>query len=371
MFSDSKEQLVITDRESIELDKGHVSDRLATIEFDEKKQEFWAGIEKVLFESPYEIIEKVLKANGYAFNLENILAAIDSFKICVKASGSKGVDEEPFIPKIYTHGIHFKMPNKNTKGELLDKFYDEIHAYEAELARLQQFDQETDDEKAKSQDKLIQENRQLRQMNDRLAGKVDELTQALIQVKQMQAASSQAFANAEKLPVTVRTGKVKNVSIMDRSISIKTESHTFTVSMFVTDRIPNIGDSALINVIDGNVKSAYFYESEQRGYTTQTGLVLNKDESHLKIQKADRSEALLHSKTSHEQEVTATLIRGDRLLLHIFEGQIIKFEKLVNSDQELYSDLMNEEVVKNQISGIQYEKYIAKNPLTEKDDEAA
>jgi hypothetical protein len=121
----------------IDLGSGRYDPDLSGADMDKTQDAFWTSFDRVLFLKPMEVITKVLEANGYVSNFENMLACLDSLAFGVKAKVVKAEAEHIKSAEEFIHCIQFKMPSKHRLGDLLAKFYKEFESFESEFARVQ------------------------------------------------------------------------------------------------------------------------------------------------------------------------------------------------------------------------------------------
>ncbi|MEJ2443645.1 MAG: hypothetical protein P8Y42_09325 [Exilibacterium sp.] len=81
-----------------------------------------------------EVIETVLRVNGFSLNLENILACLDELKIGATVQLGNNFPGGTHAPKSFIPSVQFRLPQKVTIGPMLKKFYAEIESYESIIA---------------------------------------------------------------------------------------------------------------------------------------------------------------------------------------------------------------------------------------------
>jgi hypothetical protein len=341
---------IITEEDGVDLSQASFSASLSSTEMDEETQRFYVTIDKVLFKKPLEIVSTVLDAQGYALNLENLLACLDHFTIGTKVSVPSRQLQYPCPrAKTYMPCIEFPLPQKNKVGPILKRFYDEIANYEAELTKLRGDESPSkkgktnrDDDLKKERDEFSQENRELKQELKSLKAELSA------QIKTSRHAHK-ALESQKIIPPNLRLATVRDIVINDRLIILKAGRTSIQLPIMLVHTVPNVGDKGLVHIENGVVMGAYFYEGSGTALTPRVAKVLYADRFNCKIRDDARKVTLLNSKNQIEEDLFTGLRRGDKVLAFRYQQAIIRLEPIPQTDDSIHIKRIHEDIALHQL----------------------
>ncbi len=346
----SKEtEKIIVDQEDIDLSRASFAESLSSTDFDEQSQSFYVTFDKILFKRLHEIVQTVLEVNGYVINLENLLACFDNFIFGsrIKLSSRELNNPHP-SPKHHLPCIQFNLPSKSKVGPILKLFYKEIETYEGELARLRG-DSPNKEPKSKSPDELQKQIQELKATIKQLEGENRHLKQNLNALSRSHASAEKAIASQNILPPNLRVAKIRDISLEDRIVHLKSGRANFNLPFTKLSMIPNIGDACLVHIDNGQVRGAYFYESEGTPLKPSIGHVLSADQDFCKIRDINRNIWALQSKNDSEKILFSSLRRGMKVIIFQLNQQIIKLERAEESLENRFSNRVNDRLTSFQL----------------------
>lgn len=278
---------------------------------------FFTTLGYVRFKTPLEIIKTVLASHGYAVNLENILATLDHFHLTALSNQVDKRDGEPTFIKKYSDAIQFKLPSKSTRGELLSLFYKEIEIYESILSEKGELLKKTHEES------LI---KSLKDENKDLKVEIEKLYKKISKMNESSNATNQQ-SNQTLVLDNFKQAIVKDISISKRLIELKAGKKVSTFSLCNLPGVPLKGEECLVHLESGTIKNVLFYKSKLTPYQKVLGEVLFQEGEKIKLRDELRNVYVMKADSREELEVILKLRRGDRTLIDLFDGQIIKFSK--------------------------------------------
>ncbi len=336
----------IADKDAMDLSRAALNPGLSFVGFDEEQRSFTATVDKILYRAPAEIIATVLHANGYMVNLENILACLDQWETGARVRGHEEAGK--LEPKYFMPAIRFTMPVKSRIGDLLGRFYREIELYEAQLAVAHdKIGKKKDGEP--TIDDLRNEVKKLRGENESLRASVKEMANRLQNAQHSQAAAHRALETQNLLPEGMRLAAVREILPRERSIILRSNRKSFSVPMAMLERLPAVDDPCLIYQEDGGVKSVYFYANEGQPFKTRLAEVLFVQNDKAKFRDADRNIWVVEALNDMERAMIHRLQRGKRVLLHLIEDQLIRFEECQKNHPEIFEQMVQETISVQQI----------------------
>ncbi|MDE1464238.1 hypothetical protein [Spartinivicinus poritis] len=350
-ISSKKSNLLVSQKHEVDLSRAIYSTSLSSASIDDETQLFYITIDKVLYQHPVEVIEKVLRANGFSLNLENILACMDDFKI----GTSVQLDDEfadPDEPLSFIHCIQFRLPQKTSVGPTLSKFYEEIESYESIIADLKGSQANKDSvgkreaESKKRIQELEAENRslkmQLRLMQSQLESAVKSVEKA-----------NETLESQNYLPSNVFRATVREINIEDRMVIVKSGKTTINIPLFMCDILPEAGDHCLVHVEQGNTLGCFFFNKERKHLQPQLAKVILVKNSICKIRDENRNTWLIKAKNSVEYNFFRTLKNNDHLLIYLLKGKPLRFESLLRPEIKPHTDSVQETIQKFQIAKLE------------------
>lgn len=343
-------EYIVVHEHQVDLTKASYAPELTSTDLDEDTGRFHATVDRVLFKKPLEIVTKVLEANGFVINLENLLAALDHFTLVTKISLNERFQAEQ-TPSVrhFLPCIQFELPNKSKKGSLLKQFYAEIESYELEIARLQDGDDKKPGEKAKSREQLKREFERLQMENAKLKGQVGELSQKLGDAIKSQVSVERALESHNIIPPQLRAATVREINFHDRTILLKANRTNVPVPMALLHELPAIGDACLVHIEDSATRGVFFYQKEGRAFDVEVAEVLYCGEDFCKIRNGQRRVFNLHAQNDVEKSIAARLKRGDKILLHSIDGHLIRFEDLRMPLSDRFTHRVQEQIALHQL----------------------
>lgn len=352
-----KSNLLISQNHEVDLSRAIYSTSLSSSSIDDETQLFYVTIDKVLYQHPVEVIEKVLHANGFSLNLENILACMDDFKIGTSVQLDTEFSSQG-EPVSFIHCIQFRLPQKTSVGRSLSKFYEEIESYESIIADLKGAQASKDSYVKKDEDsrKKIQEleaeNRSLKMQLNLVQSQLDNA------VKSVEKAN-ETLESQNYLPSKVIRATVREINFEDRMVIVKSGKTTINLPLFMCDILPEPDDHCLVHVENGNTLGCFFFNKERKRLQAQLANVILVKNNICKIRDENRQTWLIQAKNPVEYDFFKTLKNNDHLLLYLLDGKPLRFESLLRPDIKSHSDNVQEVIQKFQID--KQEKVIQSN----------
>ncbi|MBX2857192.1 MAG: hypothetical protein KTR17_00900 [Cellvibrionaceae bacterium] len=318
---------LISEGSGDELLKSVVNQQLSIVNHDAEKNLFYISLDKVLFSNPVETIEKVLEANGYVNNLENILSCLDSFKFVVHARVSEGKKVQG---KKYVHDyfpcMSFELPQKHRLGSLLQRFYDEVANYNAN--------------KSHTVDALINQEKeqQIKQLKAELADSkkqvgslkvlAERLSEELIAEKQKDKQTTTESLRTGSLPGNTLLCSVEHVDLKRRVVKVKSLRKTLDIPTHLLDRVPEFRATCLVT-LDKDKKVPlgilFFDDKELGSIERRVADLLFVDGDTFKARDSMRNDFQITALNQAELESVASLQRGMKILLSVADDYVVRF----------------------------------------------
>ncbi|MGE0173850.1 MAG: hypothetical protein AB7T49_13720 [Oligoflexales bacterium] len=332
----------------IDLGSGRYDPSLSGSDMDKTQDAFWTSFDRVLFLKPLEVITKVLEANGYVANFENVLACLDSLAFGVKAKVLKNDAEHLKSAEDFIHCVQFKMPSKHRLGDLLAKFYKEIESYESEIARVQ-----SEVKNSGPSERQFKEARdelaRIRQENELLKHQVAELSKELGSLERSRASLSKVIEQENMLPSNLRLGRVKTIRLRERLVTIRFGRKTVDVPLYLLPKFPKEEARCILHFNENEVEGVTFYDDDAIPFQTRLAKVLYKTKRILRLRDDSRNVWNVDLRVDQEKVLAKAVKRGDQVLGFFFEDKLIKFEPCYHSDQTLFTKNMNETFAKKDL----------------------
>jgi hypothetical protein len=336
-------ELLITESDQVDLSKARYSLDLSFTGLDEDSSRFCVTMDRIPFHKPLDIVMTVLEANGFASNFENLLSCFDSLVQGVRIrTADKGESIYQHIAKAYNPCLSFQLPSKERVGFLLKKFYGEIEAYELELARLRTDELGDPAAKKQSRDQLKREIERLQVENGRLQSRVDQLTGQLAQTMKSEAHVTKALESNKIIPPQLRAVIVREISLQDRSVTMKSGRSSYVVPMFMLRTLPKIGDPCLLNLKGEEVIDSYFYESPGSDFETEMADVLHVSEGSCKLRDAKRKTHVWSAKYPQEVAIIGEIKRGSKVIMSSYGEVIVKLSVVSEQKSSLWTQPIQE-----------------------------
>lgn len=335
-MKNSKIQL-LSEPEEFEWDKTHWDMELSFLDLVEEDEQFVATADRLPLGSLLTMIEKILVANGFVSNLENILAALENLRVSHRAK------TEGKVVKGHLPALTFKLPKKNHKGRLLGLYYDELSQYAYEIHSLK-----IKHAAPKSQSEAL-ENELSRNQSymASLEARIKELNEKLKHFEQ--GGGGIGTIGGDVLPPDLRMGTISKINLSDRHTIIHFERGNLKVplSIFVNTPIKDAG--AIIAMQNGRPTYAINYANKAPPLKKGLAEVLVAEHDHLKLRDRERKEYILEAVSEQERADLHLLKPKNLVVVTYLEGQIIGFQSLKDVDPHQFSDFVQREIVSHQL----------------------
>lgn len=317
---------VFTTAETCNIHNGNIDLKDTMIGIDESTQIFHSTIDHVVFNSMYEIIHKILEAQGFTPNLENLLSTLDSLKFTVHGTQNQKAKENEIIElKTWMPALQFKMPNYQTKGPLLYKFYEEVAHYENELFAFKKKSNTDKDEKEITKKELREEVRKLKEENSLLEDRLKQLSIKFNKVK----ANMQGLGGSGNLDLDlnlhISSGIIRKVQISQRNIIIKLQNKTVNYPLLLSDKVPETNEKCLVLFENNAIKKVLYLENKGHIPRIRPAKVLFSSNNTCKVRDHMRSVWEFSAKNPEEEKLIARLSRGKLVHIFLLKNQLIKF----------------------------------------------
>jgi hypothetical protein len=350
--SKDKESIVITDETRADIDGAKWNKQLSYMGHNTQLDAFEGTIDKLIFKDLNDLVTKVLEANGYVLNIENMLACLDQFKIGVRTALNDNQEEGegPIKIKHYMPCVQFFLPSKKSSGKLLSVFYREIEAYEAKITDLEK--SKTRRPKSQADDPLTlkRENQELRQEINALRHKIKELSRELHGMKRSNDQASRTIEVQKLLPPNIRTGSVRSIDLDKRSVLVKSGRTSINVLLKDLGGIPHLNAKCLVRIVEGQVTGAFLYEKPAEPFTKRIADVLFYSKEGLKVRDQLRNDWVVSAKKLEQMGIKEIFVRHERVLLKIHSTRLISIESLARVNEDLFTEITFEQIAKGQLN---------------------
>ena len=321
---------------------------------DEDQHVVYLTVDRVSYLPTPELVDKVLHANGYALNLENILAAIDELRVGYRVRPSLRTElNGTVVARSFIPALTLKLPAKNRVGPLLQKFYAEVESYQTELALLREQKGRAQSEQRKELEDLRQERERLLEQNKLLQAKLDDLSRELSVLKRAHADATKALTTQNFLPSQVRFAQVHEVDLHTRYVSLKAGRKVFSVPLVALWVFPEKEDPCLVSIQDGQVSGVFFHEGSQAPPGMVIGEVLHVAHGKCKIREENRRTRIIEAQNPAEEELINQMRRGHRVLLFLHHDELIRFTPCGAFDPEAFVLAVQESITKWEITQLE------------------
>ena len=316
----AEEVVFVSKEEGCDLKNAEYAASLSHINLDEATKTFEATFDTVCYQTPLEIIKKVLVANGYVLNFENIIASLDSMKLVhrVRFKSKKSEDAALFMP-----AVSFRLPGRQSDGELLGYFYDELTNYGEEAVKKEKESEKT---KGKNKSELEKELAQQRSYTLELEDKIKSLKKEIEDLR-----ANMKFISTdegETLPEHLRVGVVKKVDLAGRVITVAFNKTTLKVPLKICYHKAKKDEPVLVSLLEGKADKVMFHESKRDPFDVRMAQVVYAENNRIKIRDSQRRTWVLPLYPNLDSKEDLSLKRGDRLIISLMEGNIARFEKV-------------------------------------------
>jgi len=350
--------VVILHQEDADLSRGRLDAGLSAVDFDEEGKYFYMTMDRAVFTDPVCTIRTVLDAHGFVPNIENILSCLDSFRFSVHTRLKKqpADGEGPAPVGNYLPCLTFELPKKNQIGTLLKGFYDEVSRFSDKTGSKPSSDEAKAREKRTIR-KLKDEIDSLKTSNDELQKQVTALTRQLSAEQRSLNRASRALDSQQVLPANARLGRIETIDLKRRLAKVKCRRSVYEIPTHMLGHVPDYQARCLIT-LDADDETplgiVFFSQTELADLEHRTAELLFVDGSRFKARDSRRTEFQIKAVNASETKTIAGLRRGDRVMISIADGYVVRFSVL-NGDSELhYRNRVMEQYVLHDI---------ARNPL--------
>ena len=237
------------------------------------------------------------------------------------------------------------LPRKSKIGPLLQRFYDEIGRYEAELARLQDIESKSkkavdsairDESGRKSVELLRLENDALREELSKMGKRLAMAEDALRSVP--------SSTGDNQLPVGVKSGVVRAVRPSEGNVLIKSGDNQYTVALKTLGGLPVINARALAFHEGGVLRSVWVFDPKPEPFTMSLAEVIAVDGRRAKLRMSDRREQIV-TLTGSDHGITT----GGSVLVTLARGQLIELTPVATGDVSGVADSVYDKQTKRQL----------------------
>jgi hypothetical protein len=334
------EQLIL-ESDQADLSRASYSEELSFTALDEETETFTVTVDRVHFRKPLEVVLAVLEANGFASNFENICSCLDTMVHGVRIRAADRSADETVSARSFIPCISFQLPSKNRVGFLLKKFYTEIEAYELDIAKLRAGEQDEGGKK-QSREQLKRDLERLQSENGRLQTKLAQLTEQLALAMRSQAHVTKALESNNIIPPQLKPVLVREISLQDRTITLKSGRTGYTLPIFFLRSMPKIGDPCFLNIMDDQIIDAYFYEQPGRPFHQELAEVLHVEDQSCKLRDSQRKTLIWSVKHPQEAQVFEQLKRSSKVILSSIDEVVVKLSLVLEQNSDHWTHIVQE-----------------------------
>jgi hypothetical protein len=327
---DKHKLVLLSEGDAGNLSKSVLNRDLSVVNYDSQLNVFYITLDKILFTNPITTIEKVLNANGFVANLENILSCLDSFTFSVHARVSENNKKDP-IEKIhdYLPCISFELPRKHRVGGVLQRFYDEIASYDAEK-------KSTSDivEMLERNARIVSLKRELDELgkeNEKLNYRIQELSAELLAEKNNSRRQDSDSITNDSLPGNSRLCRVEHVDLKKRLVKVKSLKKLYDIPTHMLDRVPEFKSLCLVSLDQDEKKPLgilFFDDRELTSIEKRIADLLVVDGDTFKARDSMRNVFQIKAVNELEADSIRELRRGMRVLISIVDDYVVRFSVL-------------------------------------------
>lgn len=352
---------VISAQDKADLSSASLNKNLSAVDYDSDGKYFYMTIDKAMFSDPVSTIKTVLDAHGFVPNLENILSCLDSFNFSAYSRVPARDSAKSSADKVteYLPCICFELPQRNTVGDILQSFYDEIAKYESKTTNPNSLAWQPDPVAKKTSD-LMQEVKTLKAENKELSEQLGAVTYQLSLEQKSLSRASRALDSQRLLPDNARICRVDQVDLKQRKVKVKCNRKTIEIPTHMLDRVPDYQARCLIT-FDEDENSPlgiiFFNNEELVDLEKRTAELLFVKGDSFKARDSKRNEFQIKSVNTIEAETIQTLRRGMQVVVSISDGYVVRFSVLGATDDRQFQTRVHEQFIIHDI---------ARNPLVTK-----
>ncbi|MEO1227806.1 MAG: hypothetical protein AAFZ18_02800 [Myxococcota bacterium] len=319
---------------------------------DEDSSWIFTTVDRVSFRPIPGVVERVLDANGFALNLENILASLDEARIGYRVELSSTSLPPGAIPPAdrFLPALTLRLPAKHRVGPLLGKFYAEVEAYQSELIKLREEKGRARGGDRQAASARAKELERLQEQNALLQKKLDDMSLEMAALRQAHAEATSALKDQNLLPAQVRLAQVHDVDLATRNVELKSGRKIFSIPLVALWVYPEKSDPCLVSIQDGQVSGVFFHEGSQAPPGMILADVLHVADGKVKIRDDQRRTRVIEAQNLAEVELINQMRRGDRVLLFLHEGALIRFTPCGTFDPEAFVRAVQESIARFEIT---------------------
>ena len=339
---------LMVDPEECDLGNAEYDIELSSAAGDANQNIVYTTIDRVVFRPIPDVVETVLDANGFALNLENVLASLDEVRIGYRVRGERAANPSarPVTGRGFLPALTTRLPAKHRIGPLLTKFYAEIDAYRAQLAELSEAKGRIGGQARREVERLEKERDELSKQNELLQAQLLELTAQVAQLRRSYEEAHKALTAQNVLPAQVRLAEVQEVDLETRHVALKAGRKVFSIPLVALWIFPEKDDRCLVSLQDGHVVGVFFHEGKQTPPGMVLAQVLHVVDDQCKIREENRRTRIIKAKNPAERELLRGMRRGDRLVLFLHENELIRFSPCGPLDAEAFVRAVQESIAR-------------------------
>ena len=319
--SRSKQKLagLFVEVKDVDVSDASIDTGLAKVWSDEPSGELAVSVDRLLFDSLLDVATRYLEPNGFAQNLENLLAIIDSMRLGVFATTSaKNRSDGRAVAKKLMPALFMQLPRKREIGPILRRFYDEVARYESELSRLQLVESKArqaldsaikDESGKKTLESLRRENDALKEELARISKKLAFAEDAIRSVP--------INGQDNLLPPGIRSCVVRAVRVQEGVVLLKSDDTQFTVPLKSLEGTPTLSARALGFHEGGVIKSVWIFDPKPEPFSSKLAVVVATDGRKIKIKFTDRIEQIVQVSAGEEIPNPGTAILAKYAGVHL------------------------------------------------------
>lgn len=348
---EKKEPRVLSDNGRADFSRASIGKSLSGVGYDKEGKFFYVTFDRVLFSDPASTIKAALDAHGFAPNLENILACLDScvFGAYATMSGRGGADGSGDRVDEYAPCILFELPQKTKVGVLLQSFYDEIGKFASKTAEGSASWLPSPDAKALKD--LRAEAAELREKNKRLQEQVSALTLQLSREQRSLSRVERALDSQRVLPDNVRICRVERVDLKRRVVKVSCNRKSFELPTHILDRVPELQARCLIAFEGEDVPAGVILldRNEADNVESRVAELLYVEGDSFKARDSRRNEIQVRAVNPMEAHTIMALSRGMKVIVSISEGYVVRFAVLGAAHPAEFATRVREQLIVHEI----------------------
>ena len=326
------------DEQSAVAESSSVDVSIRDADLDAKKGLVWSTYNKVVSTSVIDFVCRILESQGYAANLENTLACLETVEFSPIVRTGESGDK-------YNHGVSFLLPKKTRHGALIRKLYNELEKYgqgKNQSATL-----------IKKVEKLEREVERLSASETKSEEKVQELKTKL-SLGTGEAGSSSTSKSSSSGDIRFCT--LQNFNFEKRTMDLKMNRKKLSISMAMlagSTFFPSEGQGC-IAVFDKDKVHALTplpnrKQQAERSMSSMTARVLFSGGDEIRIRDDMRRLLTVKAYSISEKELFQNLRRGDSLQVFHFNGEILWLDLLSNQNGKKFKDFVQKKLLERSI----------------------